>query len=106
MGFGRKRMAIEFRDNVGDDDDEMFFSGDAGRAPDRRNRRLSGTSYLSAFVDRLLLIRFRLVIFHLGVERPDITLIHAAFDDVIDGRHGGQHRVVLVVVLVHAVAAH
>src|SRR6185312_13101814 len=31
--------------------------------------------------------------------------VGAAFNNVIDGGHGGQHRVVLVVVLVHAVAA-
>ena len=35
MGFARKRMAIDFHDDVGEDDDEMSFGGDPGRAIDR-----------------------------------------------------------------------
>ena len=37
MGFAGKRMALEFRDNVRKNDDEMFFCVDAGGPANRRS---------------------------------------------------------------------
>src|SRR5215469_18601952 len=54
---------------------------------------------------RLLWLTTRFVILHLGVDRPDVVLVRPPLDDVVDRRHGRQHRVVLVVVLVHPVSA-
>src|SRR3954470_15598481 len=47
-----------------------------------------------------------LVVFHFRVHRPDVRLIGAAGKDVVDSGHGRQHRMVLVVVLVHPISAH
>lgn len=46
-----------------------------------------------------------LVVFLFHVDVPDVRLVGAALLDVVDGGHGRQHRVVLVVIAVHAVAA-
>ena len=41
----------------------------------------------------------------LGVDGPEGGLVDVAGGDAVDDGHGGEHGVVLVVVLVHAVAA-
>src|SRR5579875_2065548 len=46
------------------------------------------------------------VVLLLGVDLPERSLVDAAGDDLIDCGHGREHRVVLVVVLMHAIAAH
>jgi hypothetical protein len=46
------------------------------------------------------------LVVHLGVDGPNVVLrLHAVYD-VFDGHHSGQHRMVLIVVLVHPVAAY
>src|SRR5580698_3462140 len=45
------------------------------------------------------------MIFHLRIDRPNIVLAQDTANDVIHSRHGGQHRVILIVVLVHPVTA-
>ena len=47
-----------------------------------------------------------LVILHLCVDGPDVVFGGNSVDDIFYGGHGGQHGVVLVVIFVHAVAAH
>src|SRR5277367_7066554 len=49
---------------------------------------------------------FFFVVFLFGVDFPEDAFVHVAGDDVVDGGHGGEHGVVLVVVFVHAVAAY
>src|SRR5277367_4127617 len=44
-----------------------------------------------------------LVVFLLGIERPQIIAAADAGGDVVDSDHGGKHGMVLIVVLVHAV---
>src|SRR5450755_1999444 len=46
-----------------------------------------------------------LVIVHFGVDFPQSGLVRLAADDIVHGHHRGEHRVVLIVVPVHAVAA-
>ena len=46
-----------------------------------------------------------LVVLPFRVHGPDIGLVDSVLQDVVDGRHGREHRVVHVVVTVHAVAA-
>ena len=45
------------------------------------------------------------MVFHLSVHGPDVFLVFAADENVVDRGHCRQHGVVLVVVLVHAIAA-
>src|SRR6266436_9500078 len=47
----------------------------------------------------------RFVVLHLGIHFPDVGLVRSARDNVIHGDHRGEHGMVLVVVLMHAVAA-
>ena len=69
------------------------------RDPARQNRRIparAGTAVRPAPVRPLLVV----LLFH--VHRPDVVCRPV---DVLDGEHGRVHGMVLVVVLVHAVAA-
>jgi hypothetical protein len=52
-----------------------------------------------------LLLQLLLVILHFGIDGPDVVLCGDAVDDILNGGHGGQHRVILIVVFVHSVAA-
>src|ERR1017187_10688855 len=56
-------------------------------------------------MQRGLLLAFLFVVFLLCVDLPQGLLVDVAGDDAVDGVHGGEHAVVLVVVFVHAVAA-
>jgi len=55
---------------------------------------------------QLKLKLFLLLIFLLRVDRPDILLIDAPRENVVDGGHRCQHGMILVIVFVHAVAPH
>ena len=65
------------------------------------------------FVDRVaiaavtigLLRGAGLVIFHLCIDGPDIIFTSMSLQYIFNCLHRGQHRMVLVVVLVHAVPA-
>ena len=69
------------------------------RQNSRKNPGLFPSARLgTSFVFALVVIRF-------GVHIPDVPLVATARDDIVYGGHRRQHGVVLVVVLVHAVAA-
>src|SRR4029079_6002819 len=74
------------------------FAGLAGGVDDLagEHRRVAAGARVLGSLGRLLL-----VVLGLDVHRPDVVI---GAHDVLDGEHGGVHRVVLVVVLVHPVA--
>src|ERR1700733_8069630 len=51
-------------------------------------------------------LRCGLVVLVFSIDRPQCRLVRSATDDGVDGGLSSQHRVVLVVVPMHAVAPH
>jgi len=66
--------------------------------PFRTGTRVSTSAVLPAR-------RARLVIFGILIYRPDVVF-PLARQNVFCGKHGGHHGVVLIVVFMHAIAAH